>query len=119
MIIYYSLLANDIYYVRWTRPLRVLFPFALQTGQNVRIEQKIYFLMICFLLSLRFVESFEIFFEHYRILPMLCSYFFFPYLRLLFSALDYFEISKFSNCSYDYYKYTNRLFFKKYSISKQ
>lgn len=36
MIIYYSLLANSIYYVRWTRPLRVLFPFALQTGQNIR-----------------------------------------------------------------------------------
>lgn len=36
MIIYYSLTLNGIYYVRWTRPLRVLFPFALQTGQKVR-----------------------------------------------------------------------------------
>ena len=36
MIIYYALILNGHYYVRWSRPLRVLFPFALQTGQNVR-----------------------------------------------------------------------------------
>jgi len=35
MIIYYALTLNDHYYIRWSRPLRVLFPFALQTGQNV------------------------------------------------------------------------------------
>jgi len=36
MIIYYALLSNGHYYVRWSRPLRILFPFALQTGQSVR-----------------------------------------------------------------------------------
>ncbi|CAF3508296.1 unnamed protein product [Rotaria sp. Silwood1] len=36
MIIYYILIFNGHYYVRWSRPLRVLFPFALQAGQNIR-----------------------------------------------------------------------------------
>jgi hypothetical protein len=36
MIIYYILILNNHRYVRWSRPLRVLFPFALQAGQHVR-----------------------------------------------------------------------------------
>ncbi|CAF4788724.1 unnamed protein product [Rotaria socialis] len=36
MLIYYILTLRGHYYVRWSRPLRVLFPFALQAGQNVR-----------------------------------------------------------------------------------
>ncbi|CAF3868768.1 unnamed protein product [Rotaria sordida] len=36
MIIYYVLTLRGHYYVRWSRPLRVLFPFALQAGQNIR-----------------------------------------------------------------------------------
>ncbi|CAF0966269.1 unnamed protein product [Adineta steineri] len=36
MIIYYILISNTHRYIRWSRPLRVLFPFALQTGQNIR-----------------------------------------------------------------------------------
>ncbi|CAF4511881.1 unnamed protein product, partial [Rotaria sp. Silwood2] len=36
MIIYYALTLKGYYYVRWSRPLRVFFPFALQAGQNVR-----------------------------------------------------------------------------------
>jgi hypothetical protein len=37
MIIYYPLTLNGYYYVRWTRPLRVLLPFAIQAGQKVRL----------------------------------------------------------------------------------
>ena len=38
MIIYYILILHNpgTTYVRWSRPLRVLFPFALQAGQHVR-----------------------------------------------------------------------------------
>ncbi|UJR32188.1 hypothetical protein I4U23_019652 [Adineta vaga] len=38
MIIYYVFIWNndDTRYIRWSRPLRVLFPFALQSGQHIR-----------------------------------------------------------------------------------
>ncbi|CAF0832205.1 unnamed protein product [Adineta ricciae] len=38
MIVYYVLIWNNdnTRYIRWSRPLRVLFPFALQSGQHIR-----------------------------------------------------------------------------------
>lgn len=94
MIIYYSLVLNGHSYVRWSRPLRVLFPFALQAGQSVGSKRVASIHGRLF--SFRFVGWFEIFFEHYRISPMWCFCSYCHSWRSLCWVLEFWKTSKIS-----------------------
>lgn len=100
MIIYYPLLYKGNFYPRWTRPLRILFPFVVHSGQKVRRKLKRFDWLTCsigttlvFLLTSRFVESFEIFFELCRTSETFCSFLFYPSQCSLYSVSAFFATS--------------------------